>query len=100
MITTNLTFFGRRELREAQRLLTAWLDQGLPRGFDDEEVQIFMNRHSGYVFLSNVDFQVAMMNGDHLEIYHTDYETGEEGFAEELSDEALTKLGLKGEGSE
>jgi hypothetical protein len=93
-VTTNLTLFGRREIRLAQQLLTAWLEQGLPTDFYDDEVQIFMNRISGYVFLSNSDYQVAMMNSDELEIYYTDFETGEEGFADELSEEAQARLGL------
>lgn len=61
-----------------------------------------MNTHSGNVFLTNADFQVAMMNGNKLETFYTDFETGEEGFKEELSNEALENLGLKwytGEGS-
>jgi hypothetical protein len=94
IVTTNLTYFGYRERKEAERLLASWNRDGLPSGFHDDEVQIFMNRISGYVFLSNSDYQVAMMNGDRLEIYYTDSETGEEGFADELSEEAQTRLGL------
>jgi hypothetical protein len=35
------------------------------------------------------------MNGDNLEIFYTDFETGEEGFKEDLSEEALENLNLK-----
>jgi len=94
ILTTNLTYFGYRERKTAERLLASWNQEGLPSNFHDDEVQIFMNRLSGYVFLSNSDYQVAMMNGDQLEIYYTDFETGEEGFKEELSDESLARLGL------
>lgn len=47
-----------------------------------------MNTHSGNVFLTNADFQVAVMNGDNLEIFYTDFETGEEGFKEDLSEDS------------
>jgi hypothetical protein len=52
------------------------------------------NTHSGNVFLTNAEFQVVMMNGDKLESFYTDFETGEEGFKEELSDEAINRLNL------
>lgn len=94
IVTANLTYFGYRERKEAERLLSEWNNTGLPEDFYDDEVQIFMNRNSGYVFLSNSDYQVAMMNGDDLEIYYTDFETEEEGFKDELSGEALKRLGL------
>lgn len=41
-----------------------------------------------------------MMNGDELESFYTDFETGEEGFKDELSDEALERLGLTPEEAE
>lgn len=94
IVTANLTYFGYRERKEAERLLSVWNSTGLPEDFYDDEVQIFMNRNSGYVFLSNSEHQVAMMNGDELETFYTDFETGEEGFKDELSKEALKRLGL------
>ena len=53
-----------------------------------------LNLKSGYVFLTNSDYQVAMMNGDNLESFYTDFETGEEGFRNDLSNEALKRLEL------
>jgi PBP1b-binding outer membrane lipoprotein LpoB len=100
IVTANLTYFGYRERKEAERLLSSWNTTGLPKEFEDDEVQIFMNRTSGYVFLSNSEFQVAMMNGDELEIFYTDFETGEEGFKDELSEEALMRLELTAEEEE
>jgi len=94
MTTTDLTKFGYREREMAEKLLHAWNEDGLPDDFYDDEVTIMMNMNSGYVFLTNSDLQVAMMNGDSLEIFYTDPETGEEGFLEELSNEALINLGL------
>jgi len=51
-----------------------------------------MNIQSGYVFLTNSEFQVAMMNGDKLEVFYTDFETGEEGFLEDLSEAAKQRV--------
>lgn len=82
--TSDFSKFGYRERKIAKELLQAWEDQGLPSDFNDDEVTIMMNRNSGNVFLTNSDFQVAMMNGDKLEsFYNTPYE-GHEGFLEEL----------------
>jgi len=78
----------------AEELLHAWNEGELPEDFQDDEVTIMMNMNSGYVFLTNSDFQVAMMNGDVLEMFYTDLETGEEGFLEDLSREALINLNL------
>ena len=93
--TTDFSKFGHRERKLAEQLLTAWNEQGLPEDFYDEAVTIMFNTHSGNVFLTNSEFQVAMMNGDRLESFYTDFETGEEGFKNELSEEALERLNLK-----
>lgn len=93
--TTDLTKFGYRERKMAEELLKAWREQGLPEDFYEEEVTIMLNTHSGYVFLTNSEFQVAMLNGDKLESFYTDFETNEEGFKEELSEETSKRLNLK-----
>ncbi len=92
--TTDFSKFGYRERKLAEQLLKAWNEQGLPEDFQNDEVVIMFNTHSGNVFLTNSDFQVAMMNGDKLESFYTDLETGEEGFKNELSADALQNLGL------
>jgi len=94
MTTTDLTKFGRREREMAGELLRAWNEDGLPEGFEDDGVEIMMNLNSGHVFLTNSEYQVAMMNGTALEMFYTDPDTGEEGFLEDLSPEALVNLGL------
>ncbi len=93
--TTDFSKFGYRERKLAENLLKAWNEQGLPEDFYNDQVTIMFNTHSGFVFLTNAEFQVAMINGDWLESFYTDPETGEEGFKEELSEEALERLGLK-----
>jgi len=84
--TTDLADFGARERHMLVELLTAWNNQGLPNGFDASEVRPMMNTQSGYVFLTNADFDVAMMNGHTLERWYTCPECGNEGFAEDIED--------------
>ena len=83
MTTTDLSDFGHRELEMLEKLLCAMRTQGLPNDFDDCEVTPVMNQCSGDVFLSNAQYQVAMMNGDKLEAFYT-LSSGKEGFANEL----------------
>ena len=81
--TENLSDFGSREREMAAELLAA----GLPTGFNDDGVKLAFNHHSGYVFLVNSDYQVAMMNGNIIEqFYNTPY-SGLEGFISDLLEE-------------
>ena len=82
IVTNNLSRFGMRELNMAARLLAAYCEQS--PDFLGEHVQVMMNAMSGYVFLTDEDYAVAMMNGDELEQFHLCPECGNEGFAEEL----------------
>ena len=78
--TTNLADFGMREIEELRDILTAWLDHGLPDDFYEEDVVPMFNRNSGNVFLTNSDYQVAMLADGKLESwYYTPY-SGYEGF--------------------
>jgi len=81
--TENLADFGSRERAMAAELLAA----GLPTGFYDDGVKLAFNRNSGYVFLVNSDYQVAMMNGDHIEQFYTTPYSGIEGFICDLLEE-------------
>ena len=65
--TENLADFGAREREMAAKLLAA----GLPDGFNDGGVKLAFNRNSGYVFLVNEDYQVAMMNGGNMQLFHS-----------------------------
>ena len=64
-VTTNLADFGMREIKMASDLLDAWCNRGLPDDFENDEVALALNRNSGYVFLTNCEFQVAVI-GDTL----------------------------------
>ena len=87
MTTTNLSNFGYRELIILEELLKAMREQGLPDDFYDEEVHPMMNQSSGNVFLTNSDYQVAMLNGDKLESFYFLSYHGNEGFLDELIEE-------------
>lgn len=78
--TENLADFGARERKMAGKLLLA----GLPEAFDEEGVKLAFNRNSGNVFLVNDSCQVAMMNGDDIELFYSTPYSGIEGFAADL----------------
>ena len=84
MTTTNLADFGCRELAILEELLRAMREQGLPADFYDNEVHPMMNQSSGNVFLTNSEYEVAMMNGDKLESFYWLSYHGTEGFLDEL----------------
>lgn len=71
MTTTDLSDFGHRELGMLEQLLCAMRTQGLPNDFEDYNVTPVMNQCSGDVFLSNAQYQIAMMNGGKLESFYT-----------------------------
>lgn len=83
--TTDLSKFGFRELKMLEQLLTAMREQGLPENFDNDGVHPMMNQNSGNVFLTNENFDVAMMNGDKLESFYSCPICGHEGFLEEMA---------------
>jgi hypothetical protein len=87
--TTDFSKFGSREREMAEELLRASRLQGFPEDFDISDVtevgvSIMLNMNSGYVFFTNADCQVAMMNGDELESFYSCPICGHEGFAEEM----------------
>lgn len=85
--TTDLSEFGYREIKMTSELLNAWIESGLPDNFDNDGVTVMMNKNSGNVFLTNTEYQVAMMNGDKLESFYSCPECGHEGFKDEMEHE-------------
>lgn len=81
--TTDLSKFGWREKRLAAELLNAAC-KGLPSDFYDDEVTIMMNTQSGNVFLTNSEYQVAMISGEELKSFYTCPQCGHEGFLDEM----------------
>ena len=90
--TEDLAAFGYREQRAAQDLFEAWKLNGLPIDFWNSGVKLGFNMNSGYVFLTNSEYQVAMCTTneqDQLELYSfysSPYE-GKEGSFDELLEE-------------
>ena len=86
-VTKDLSEFGYREQKLAQDIFIAWRNNGLPQDFYNDEVELWFNKNSGYVFLSNSDYQVAIEEeGKLVSFYTTPYE-GREGTLEELLEE-------------
>ena len=85
--TTNLAKFGTRELAEVRDLLDAMINQGLPDDFYNSEVVPMFDQSSGYVFLTNSYFQVAMLNGDKLESFYSSPYECFEGFYDDLKEQ-------------
>lgn len=79
--TTNLADFGYREIGMAATLLSAYLDNPNILG---DGVQLMFNTHSGSVFLTDEDCNVAMINGEKLEKFYNCSNCGHEGFAEDF----------------
>ena len=84
--TDDLSRFGYRELKRASELLSVYCDEGKPE-FLVDNVRVFMNTNSGNVFLSDDDFNIAMMNGNKLEQWFSCPECGHEGFKEDMKHE-------------
>lgn len=83
--TTDLSDYGFSELKQLKLLLRAMREQGLPDDFNNDEVVPMFNKNSGNVFLTNSDYQVAMLNGDKLESFYNCPECGHEGFKEDMA---------------
>ena len=81
VVVCDLSQFGYRELGLAAELLKAYADHGAD--FLGDGIKICFNTQSGYVFLSDEDCNVAMINGDRLEQFFSCPNCGNEGFKEE-----------------
>ena len=89
--TTDLSDFGNIEKEEAGKLLIAMNNGELPGDFEENEVVVMFNLYSGNVFLTNSEFQVAMFNGDKLELFYSCSYCGHEGFLEDIDHEPEDK---------
>ena len=90
-VTSDLSEFGYRELDEVKELLEAYSSNRsslFESYFDDEGIYPMFNKYSGCVFLTNSDYQTAMINGDgELDIHFFTPYHGHEGFADELREQ-------------
>jgi len=96
----NFEGWGWREIAEGSKLLELFFDDKMTRKFhqvfqsDPNSLTIGFNDSSGYVWLQDEDYNVAMERNGKLDIFFTDPETGEEGFYDELSKEAKKRTGF------
>lgn len=79
--TQDLSKFGLVELDEAGTLLKEYANNSSV--LDGSEVHVEFNPNSGNVFLVDEEYNVAMMNGDTLELWYSCPYCGHEGFLEE-----------------
>jgi len=87
MLTSDIAKFGARERAILVELLEAWSRDGLPSDFYEENVHPMFNLNSGYVFLTNADYQEAIMeDGKLVSHYSLPYE-GIQGTLSELKEE-------------
>ncbi len=90
VVTADLSRFGQREIDMAAELLQALVRASRSPTIDRrymDGLTINMNINSGYVFLSDDDYNTYMMNGDQLEQFLFSPYDGREGFYDELKDE-------------
>lgn len=83
IVTENWSDFGYREKKMAIELLNVWLEQNYARNelHMGNNVRAAMNRNSGYVFLTNDEYDAFMLNGEsELDIHLNCPECGNEGF--------------------
>lgn len=83
----DLSKFGYRELELAKEILTAIIEHGYPDDFEDDGVSIAFNPISNYVFLTNDEYQVAMVVDGKLESWYSTPYSGHEGFYSDLVDD-------------
>lgn len=55
--------------------------------FDDQTAEVFFNSNSGYVFLSDEDYNTVMINGGELDLFISTPYKGVEGFFDEVIEE-------------
>ena len=73
------------ERREVLAIMQVWDKDGLPDSFYAEGVKFAFNKNSGYVFLTNEDYQCLMLDDDNnLQEWHNSPYGGHEGFIADL----------------
>lgn len=82
--------FGAIQIDEVTDLLQSYKTGNSTKYFQDfwydDEIKPAFNTYSGYVFLTNSDYQTAMMNDGKIDIHENCPECGQEGFPEEFKD--------------
>jgi hypothetical protein len=87
MVTKDLLHFGSEEKKTAGELLSVLGTENDKTHFLGDDVQLFLNDESGCVFLSDSDYNTAMLDDDgDLRDWHNCPVCGSEGFLEDLHD--------------
>jgi len=103
IVTCDLSRFGYRELQEAAKLLTAYCEEASTAFFLGDNVQLCFNTNSGYVFLTDEDYNVGMLNDEgKISQWHSCPICSFEGFLEDMQhnpddkecQEYLTQIGV------
>lgn len=90
VVTSDISKFGKMELKEFKAILEAYLSGNVSGRFDKEfeleELNVSFNTHSGFVFLSNSEYQVAMINPEtgKLDMWYCCPYCGYEGFIQDI----------------
>ncbi len=88
----NFENFGWREIEEAKTLLDLFFDDKFSGMFhdifekNDNNITIGFNDSSGYVWLQDENYNIAMEHNGKLDIFFNTPDTGEEGFYDDLSE--------------
>jgi len=77
--------FGYSEITMAQEILNAYMKSDLQ--LSGSGMKVCLNPNSGFVFLSDEDYNVWMLNGENLEQFYSCPNCGHEGFKEEFEDQ-------------
>lgn len=84
IVTSDISKFGQRERELAKKLLSVYGTKDDRTKHLGDGIQVFMNRDSGYVFLSDEDYNVALLNGNKLEDFHSCPNCGNESVASQF----------------
>lgn len=96
IVTTDISKFGSRELAIAAQLLEIYAQGGV--AFIGENATLNFNTQSGYVFLSDEDFNVGILDneGCHVVQFYSCAECGYEGTQDEALDESRNFVKYEG----
>lgn len=89
-VTEDWDKFGYREKKMGVELLNAWMDRKYARNILEmgDGVKVAFNLLSGYVFLTNNNYDAFMLDEDgNLDIFLHCPECGNEGFPPEMRDD-------------
>lgn len=81
--TRDLSEFSKDQLKRAGELLLAYANTDL-KNFSSYGVTVELNKNSGNVFLTNDEYQAAILHGGKLQMWYFLSYYGDEGFIDDL----------------